>query len=776
MVDLEGVLWRQELSPMATSILLAEEILFSSSSNRIKSKAVIVACKCARAIMGNDLRTVHIPLLAILAKFKKDFPGQSEYLELIENTKNKIIVELALVDDFKSDNTSRFWNDFASFVFKENPISSKTKRDTILVLRGEQISDTLTLANCDLDVIQMHPLARVNPEVKKALGELFRAAAIRITIQKIELSSTPYQSRSIPTVFEVAQAWSPLKKDRFDCSPTTVAILSQFRSIEVPQRYSAKRIADRITGGTMGLQFCRIGQISIEIDVQWALIRKFQKSLASYASGLRSYGTLCKAMGRAPLPPDLETIQSIVSKMTSASTGNSLIAAVFNCCAFLGIDGSILGHASLSNMTAGLRKYNKAKPTSFWSRELIPKLASNAAKAASVLPNGPTTVEQSKRLQLEVKVAIYLGYVFQMRWADEAFNLVKGNSTDHQHSDLNGRKRVICKPSVGLDRVIVKLCQRKNRKTFISGGHCIVRYCSCTDVPKVIGAGNAKILASYNSPLFCPVHCIWTCVNVLAPEPGNRLFKELSPRLLSAVIKAGVALDVESLGDPESARIHCLRKSATNVIALDPNSTVADILLSGDWSSEAFKMYVDREKVNLTSARDQIGSLGPSIQNIWVEDDDFDDDLEADDSWNPSDVKANSQLETLLSQERIDPFGANMDEWGSQSILKHFPQSNSNNKRVLPWAKNPPNGTRSSSSKGAASASRPLSQAVKKQRTIQSSIHPDNPHPFIPSLNQTAYEGVRPRCSHPKRVSRKITTHDIQGATSSSGSSESESD
>ncbi|CAD7935941.1 unnamed protein product [Amoebophrya sp. A120] len=178
----------------------------------------------------------------------------------------------------------------------------------------------------------------------------------------------------------------------------------------------------------------------------------------------------------------------------------------------------------------------------------------------------------------ELQIILATCFIFLLRLKDEALPLRRGLPTDGPSLSLRSAERHSA-VFVHSNALHVVLRSRKNRD---EGTH-LVRPCSCGSVP-----ADLKRLVSWRE--ICPVHVVGAFVR--SKKHGEALFPSITYKfILDKMKEAGRAEAAPANFGTQSLR----RGAAQSIVACGGN--LRDILVAGEWSSKAFREYLDREEI-----------------------------------------------------------------------------------------------------------------------------------------------------------------------------------
>ena len=283
------------------------------------------------------------------------------------------------------------------------------------------------------------------------------------------------------------------------------------------------------------------------------------RSWASTASHLRTWGQFCTKLGVAHFPVDPDNFAKFGVNFRNHTSYQQALSALKASCDLLGLPNDWATCPQIRRVAGGIEKLKFVHPK--------PRRSVRAAELRAIFTLSPGIPEEL--------LLISLGYCFMLRTASEGANLLRG--TVFLVTQL--RLPMACDPegviALAGSELIIRL---RSRKTSIWGA-TIRRGCAC----EVQGPG------AYVFPEICPVHVIWPRICQSA-RPGERIFghgvaSKAVDYLRTMLRHAGVAR-------PNEFGLHALRRGAAQDL-VECGGDLPTLLMAGGWKSTAFRAYLD---------------------------------------------------------------------------------------------------------------------------------------------------------------------------------------
>jgi hypothetical protein len=403
----------------------------------------------------------------------------------------------------------------------------------------------------------------------------------------------------MPSAFDVAEAWAPSKyKNQFPVNLFNVRRLSLFNDVNTSPEYLAsrrfnlkKQLAAWDGAGSDSVNF-------LEARRQAAIIQSFKKSLPQYASKIRGYGKVCEKLQVPHFPASSQTMVTYASMHATPQTLQGHMDAIHAAEMFVNIPESsgrkVWLNDQIQQISRGLKKYHVKKARSSFCAAQVKLICDEATSHFDRVYSAAPGL--AKKLALKFKTIVKFAFIFLLRLEDEGTELTLGSIDDDVNSDLAGRSHVIsaCKKN-NREMAVVKLMTRKNKQSFNSNGHSIVRYCSCSKID--------KDFRHQQGTDFCPVHILKDFVKQMGDnvKPGDKLFSGFTPSNLLEDIRQIVSQHPDILGPSAEAGLHCFRRGAAEE-AFSQGMSMLQIRQLGDWYSSAATVYVNIDAQNAEQA------------------------------------------------------------------------------------------------------------------------------------------------------------------------------
>ena len=599
-------------------IALLQVVGESTVLNDIQTNAAIAICTLK--IQPETIRRQYAKILNFINTYGDRFRLITKYRIMIVQYRQYIMTELHLDDQVRDSPVLRYWTDIVNNSTLNRLVFSPLETDIVLkTLLAYNIATTEELLLVSLSDWYECDSIKGNAKCKAITQELYRLAKQKELGKQVStgrLTVTTEVLNKWPSLFEIGEAWAPAKTDRYNCRQEIIKILRMcFEEKNTRGRFNLTDVLNDPKKTVNACDKYRFGGDQIIVDVQRAQMKKYSASLGTYASSLRAFGKFCKANNEQHFPPKEDVVALYVAQMKSASYANTFLAALTNACEFVGCSNKQWYTEKVKNMTVGLRKYREEKVTTFFSVQQVLQITESSAEAVERFVSDGKTDKQ--RLAMEFALAVLISFVFQVRFASEAYKM-QTSTTDNEDSELNGRLRVLTKPPDGPPRVVLKLARRKNRQQYKRQGYLIVRHCCCNPGVQIFQTEMVreynpfsktarevpKVYPAFKNPRLCPVHRIFAVARILESKLNameryeeSPVFNIMTPKWMTAMLKDIVANAGGTLGPVQGARIHCFRKSGTNENAMAGLGGV-HLMESGDWRSRAVQTYLDVPRIS----------------------------------------------------------------------------------------------------------------------------------------------------------------------------------
>ena len=536
-------------------------------SNQQQARADACMAMTKLSLTQFELQRNYVDIDGALVAAQETWKRNPQFETILREFRGRMTSELAQLDGYNNHPVINFWRDVVNHSYKPIVFSPYELSIVVKVLAQYTIGSFEELLMIKETDLRQHRLIKDSERCGLIPKEFYNIATATKLAKDIYLGDYQQPMGYVPlpvkwpTLFEIADAWSPAAKDRFGCRRAYVAELSKCFAIEDKVgRFSIDQVIGDLSNKNE--ERCRFeGHKGIPLTVQKAQLRNFQQSLAAYASHLRSFGRFCLAKGVQQLPPRKDVVELFCASFKSSAHVTGFIAAVTNACDFIGCSKDGLNTEVPKHIADGLKKYRREKPTTFFSADQIQHMVGAALNTARVVAPQIRGGADFGRLAMEFGAAVLIAFVFQVRFASEAQRLEVSHEDDEE-SELKGRLRVLVKPMTGPQRVILKLARRKNRQSFKAEGHQIIRYCSCDPETAVFQTEfsrernpfskkithEVKVYPAFRGERFCPYHKIWPMCKGLTQDPkmdrfnpAEKVFNILDPRVFTSMLKTVVA-------------------------------------------------------------------------------------------------------------------------------------------------------------------------------------------------------------------------------------------
>ena len=295
----------------------------------------------------------------------------------------------------------------------------------------------------------------------------------------------------------------------------------------------------------------------LNTGAQVNVLHQVQDSLRPVASGIQCYASFCDLLNVVYFPPVAETVLRWSTVFSPGRTFAQYISHLAKACQLLNLPNSWLTPA-VRAVSRGLANAQDLsfRFDNFIQRDLFVRMMN------------------FESLRTETGRLFYIAYLFLLRVPSEGLPCIRAEATDilttkspQVHQAILGCRMIGEEP-----RLILKLKRRKLNKA----GAIMMRPCFCDSRNAMVPSG------------LCPIHDFWPLVqkNNL---PGERLFSSLTSKNLNRVLK-GVLASMQ-IPNAHAYSTKAFRRGAAMDI-MSSGSTLAQIMRSAGWSSQAFRAYL----------------------------------------------------------------------------------------------------------------------------------------------------------------------------------------
>ena len=450
------------------------------------------------------------------------------------------------------------WRDLTVRAALTNLANPDTWVSTWHALENHRIPDAQSLAR--VSHIELQTLADSSP-----LGELMTNLwqAVRIELARGQSLAEPFITfrhniEALPEALRAPNAEVTAFGADFSAAKLDIGLPDDFDALGPAARITA--LQNATPDSQQLLRFLSSG-------AQRNILQQVRATLPCVASGLSCYLSFCSLLGIAPMPPSSTVVQQWGTIFGAGRTFQLYVGHLVKACQLLNIDVSWRDDA-VRAVIKGLA--NKPTRIQRFSNSLTPEWLDKLIRLES--------------WESEFALLAYITFLFMMRLPSEALPLRRALADESLLSDEPPSSKAVIglRDFDGHQRLILKLSHRKNERNCFTA----MRPCFCS--------ANA-LLPRHN----CPIRIFWAQV-LRTTHPGPPLFPTLGNKNINRRLRAIFA----RLGIPGAERYstHCFRRGAANAI-LQSGSTLAEIMRTAGWKSNAFRVYLNIQKAEECSMR-----------------------------------------------------------------------------------------------------------------------------------------------------------------------------